>query len=109
MNKKGFIGIIVIVLIVLAVIIVPIVLSYKSVTVTTITITDKERITDGSNSYYLVFTENEVFKNSDSTLHWKFDSSDVYNKLKVGETYTVKVNWYRVPFWSMYRNILEIK
>ena len=108
MNKKGFVGafiVLLVVLFVMACIIVPIVLSYKSVTEVTITIVDKERITDGRDSYYLVFTENEVFKNSDSTLHWKFDSSDVYNKLKVGETYTVKVNWYRVPFWSMYRNI----
>lgn len=109
MKKKGIIGVIIIVLLVLAIITIPIILSYTSVTTTTITVTDKERINDGESSYYLVFTENEVFKNSDSMLQWKFDSSDVYNDLKIGKTYIVKVNWFRIPFLSAYRNILEIK
>lgn len=112
MNKKGLIGIIFTLLVIIVIILlfaIPIHYSLKSVTITTITISDKERISDGDSSYYLIFTEDEVFKNTDSLLHGKWDSSDVYNKLKIGKTYTVKVNWYRNRFWSMYRNILEIK
>ena len=112
MNKKGFIGVIIGLLVIIVIILLFAILihySLKSVAITTITISDKERISDGDSSYYLIFTENEVFKNQDSMLHGKFDSSDVYSNLKIGQTYNVKVNWYRVPFWSMYRNILEIK
>ena len=49
----------------------------------TITVTDKERITEkdsdgGTSSKYLIFTDSETFENTDSTLFWKFNSSDVY-------------------------------
>ena len=83
-------------------------LSFTSVEDTTITIKDKERITDGDSSYYLIFTEGEVFKNKDSLLHGKFDSSDLYNEFEVGKSYAVEVNWFRIPFFSSYRNILKI-
>ena len=86
-----------------------IVANYGSVTTEVITIKNKERIAEDGDGKYLIFTKNEVFENTDSFLMWKFDSSDVYNNLEVGNTYTVKVNWYRIPFLSMYRNILEIK
>lgn len=75
----------------------------------TITIQEKERITDGGNSKYLVFTENEVFENTDSWLKLKFNSSDVYRDLKESETVTAEVCGWRVPFLSWYRNIIKIK
>ncbi len=113
MNKKGGIIIgsitIVVILLVIAAKIVPIILSYSSVDIITITIKNKERISTSDDSYYLIFTEDEVFKNEDSTLHWKFDSSDVYNQLDIGETYKVKVNWYRIKVLSEYRNIISIE
>ncbi len=84
-------------------------LTFNSVDYPTITIKDKERITEDDNSYYLIFTEEEVFKNTDALLFGKFDSSDVYNKLEIGKTYKVKVNWYRIPFLSAYRNIIKIE
>lgn len=84
-------------------------LSYSTVSYQTITVTEKERITKKETSYYLVFTDGEVFKNEDSLLQLKFNSSDVHSQLKVGGTYSCKVNWFRVPFLSMYRNIIECK
>jgi hypothetical protein len=86
---------------------------YSSGETIEVTVTDKERIVesegDGVTSKYLVFTESEVFENEDALFLGKWNSSDVQGKLKVGETYTVKVIGWRVPFFSMYRNIVEIK
>jgi transketolase N-terminal domain/subunit len=85
---------------------------YGTVEEVTITVTDKERVVkssgDNVESYYLVFCEEEIFKNDDALLHGKFRSSDIQGKLKVGETYKVKVFGWRVGFLSMYRNIVKI-
>ncbi len=79
----------------------------------TITVDSKERITDNDGdkvvSKYMIFTENEVFENTDAPLLMKFNSSDLYNKLKVDSTYTVKVYGFRIPFMSQYRNIIKIE
>lgn len=77
-------------------------------------IEDKERVvTSGSagktDSKYLIFTDKEVFENTDSLLAFKFNSSDLYGKIHKGQTCEFKVVGFRVPFLSMYRNILEAK
>ncbi|MFW6226152.1 MAG: hypothetical protein ACOC3V_04270 [bacterium] len=86
---------------------------YATTEVVTIKVTDKERIVKDNGekveSYYLVFTEDETFKNVDALFHVKFRSSDLQGKLKVGETYTVKVYGFRSGFLSMYRNIVKIE
>lgn len=79
----------------------------------TITITDKDR-THSGNEKYLVFGEDSdgnvrVFENSDTWLRWKWDSSDLQGKLKIGNTYEVTVVGYRVPLFSWYENIISIK
>lgn len=109
MNEKAQTGWIIFALFVFVLIGLSIFLSYSSVDKVTITIKDKERIQDRGDSKYLIFTTNEVFENTDTLLFMKFDSSDIYNKFEVGKTYKVKVNWYRIPFLSTYRNILEVK
>ncbi len=79
----------------------------------TITIKDKERVVTGSgeemSSKYLIYSETEVFENTDSWLYFKFNSSDVYGGLQYEKTYTVKVAGWRSPFLSMYRNIISIE
>lgn len=86
---------------------------YSSIETVEITVTDKERITTGSgesmSSKYLIFTEDEVFENEDALFLGKWNSSDVQGQLKIGETYTVRVIGWRLPFLSTYRNIVEIK
>lgn len=78
----------------------------------TITVDSKERITDKDGdavtSKYMIFTEEEVFENTDAPIMFKFNSSDLYNKLKVDSTYNVKVYGFRIPFLSQYRNIIKI-
>lgn len=78
-----------------------------------VTVSDKERITTGSgesiSSKFLVYSEDEVFENTDAWMFFKFASSDLQNNLKVDSTYTVKVAGWRVPFLSMYRNVVSIQ
>ncbi len=82
----------------------------------TITITDKERVTSSSSkqiiSKYIIFGDDEdgnslVFENSDTWLRGKWDSSNLQGKLKEGKTYEITVVGYRIPFLSMYQNILK--
>lgn len=78
----------------------------------TVTVTEKERIVTSSgestSSKYLVFTDGEVFENTDAITFGKWNSSDVQGKLEKGKTYNVKVAGWRVPFMSMYRNIIKV-
>ena len=74
-----------------------------------ITVTDKERVPKGEESYYLVFTEEEVFQNLDSWRRFKVNSSDLQGQLREGGTYLVSVYGWRIPFLSKYRNIVAIR
>jgi hypothetical protein len=61
---------------------------------------------------YLVWAthdgESEVFEVSDSWLWLAFNSSDRYGRLQLGKTLRVKVAGVRFPFWSWYRNIVDV-
>ena len=58
---------------------------------------------------YLIYTEDEVFENTDSFWFQKWNSSDYYQRLEQGGVIEVVVAGWRVPWASMYRNIIEIK
>ena len=73
-----------------------------------ITIDDKEHITTGSQSIYMVFTAQESFEDTDSFFHTKYNSTDVFSHLKIGCAYDVSVYGKRIPFFGTYRNIVEI-
>ena len=78
----------------------------------TFTVEDKERVTecDGNgscSSYYLVFTNNGVYKNEDDMAYGKFRSSDLQGRLKEGQTFHCKVAGWRVGLFSMYPNIIN--
>ncbi len=74
------------------------------------TVLGKERINNsGGSSYYLVFTDRGEFKNSDDLLLGKFDSSTTYGTLEIGKSYEFDVVGWRVPFFSMYPNIAEVR
>ena len=84
----------------------------------TITVTDKQRIYEGSgntsSSKYLVFGDDEngnslVFENTDCFIRGKWNSSNIQGQLKEGNTYKVTVVGYRVSFFSMYQNIIKIE
>ena len=81
---------------------------YWTADTVTFTVSEKERIMSRNSSKYLVFTESEVFENSDSLMRWKWGSSDLYGELKEGATYKADVYGWRIPFLSMYRNIVSV-
>jgi hypothetical protein len=73
-----------------------------------VTVTDKERHMDRDGAgKYMVFTDKEVFENTDNALRGKFNSSDIQGRLQKGCTYDVKVQGWRNQYASTYRNILE--
>lgn len=90
-------------------------LKVDSVETVEITVNDKERVVKPGgkdkrgSSKYLIYTEGEVFENTDAFFYWKHNSSDVQGQLHQDSTYTVKVEGWRVPFLSMYRNILKVE
>lgn len=77
--------------------------------ITPLKVTDKQAVSTGNGFTYLIYTPNEVFQDEDTWLKWKFNSSDVYNNLKVGKTYSTQVCGWRVPFLSWYRNIITLQ
>lgn len=85
------------------------VLYWTSTETVIVTITDKERVVSDNESKYLIFTENLVMKNTDSWLFLKFNSSDIYGKLKIGETYKIKKAGWRNKFLSWYPNIISVE
>lgn len=48
-----------------------------------------------------------VYENTDSLLRMKFNSADVYGQLQNGKTYTCDTYGWRVPFFSIYPNIVK--
>ncbi|MEC1690320.1 hypothetical protein P9E05_02110 [Bacillus mojavensis] len=88
--------------------------SYNNENTYEIKVTDKETKTTEDSSKYLIFGEDEkgnakVFENTDALFARKFNSSDLYAEIEVGKTYEFKTIGFRVPFMSMYENIMTIK
>jgi len=79
----------------------------------TIKVKNSERITQvskgSSSGYYLIFTDKGVFKNGDNLLVLKFNSSDIQNKIEKDSCYQIKTRFWRIPFLSMYKNIMSLK
>jgi hypothetical protein len=74
-----------------------------------VSVTGKENVVSAKDSRYLVFTDSETFQVDDSFLFWRFNSSDIYGQIREGQEYSCRVAGWRVPFLSMYRNILELR
>lgn len=78
-----------------------------------VTVTDKQRATQGASSMYLVFTKDlngkvRVFKNVDSKFELKWNSSDMQGELEVGKTYDIKAYGIRFGLTSSYENIIKV-
>ena len=75
----------------------------------TFDVTKTERVVDKDSSKYLIYTKNETFENTDTIWYLKFNSSDIYGKIKNDKKYSATVYGFRIQFLSMYRNIIDIK
>lgn len=75
-------------------------------------VTDKERQVKsdgdgGSTSKYIVFTDKEVFENTDTLIRGKWRSSDLQGRLHAGCTYDFNAYGFRNGPFSIYRNITD--
>lgn len=85
----------------------------------TFTVSDKERKCDAGTSsnggstldcYFVIYAEDgRVFKNEDDILSGKFNSATFQARMIVGKSYTVRTTGWRIPLFSVYPNIVEIK
>lgn len=78
----------------------------------TVTVTDKAVKNKSDDGKYLVFGKYEngevcTLEITDSLLMLRFDSSDVYAGIEVGNTYVFKVGGSRNKLFSWYPNIYE--
>lgn len=58
--------------------------------------------------YMVVDTNNNTYEITDLMFIGKFNSTDIYNRLDIGQVYTVEVTGVRNNFMSWYRNINKI-
>lgn len=77
------------------------------------TVTGKERVVncdgDGDcNSIYLVFTDNTTYSIQDSLVKFRFNSSDVYGRIREDQTCTATAYGWRIGFLSTYQNLFDI-
>lgn len=63
----------------------------------------------GTAHQYLVFTRQGVFKDTDNVWLGKFNSSDLFNQLQAGHTYTCHVHGQRQDYASNYPDLMSCK
>lgn len=75
-----------------------------------VTVNHKARVDYPSkySSMYLIYTDKGVFRNTDASLFLKFNSSDIYGELTVGNTYKLGVYGKRSRIFTTYPNIYKI-
>ena len=99
----------VVLLIVLAVVILEII-AYSNTSTHTITVADKyvKARNESEDIYIVVDSNGDAYEISDLLLLGKFNSTDIYNQMKIGEEYDVETTGYRIRIFSMYPNINKV-
>jgi hypothetical protein len=69
------------------------------------TVQDKWVKRNDDEEKYLVSCDDEVYQITDNILYGKFNSSDIYAKLKIGKKYKLTVTGFRSGLFSSYKNI----
>jgi len=100
----GIVFIAFVLLAILSVVAAPI-LSHLNVETVNAKVSSKEAKNTREDSKYLIFTDKTTYEITDSLLMFRFDSSDVFGRIKENHCYELKVRGWRVPFLSMYQNI----
>lgn len=73
-------------------------------------VSEKSVNATGEGSEYRIYTENcGTFVVTDSIVDRRFDSADVYGKIKAGKTYNLTLRGPRIPVVSMFPNIIMIQ
>lgn len=84
-------------------------MNYGNPQTITCTINDKwtKRVSSEGSDLYLVSCDDEVYQISDLLFKGKFDSANIYARLKKGKKYKIKTTGYRWGWFSSYQNINE--
>lgn len=73
-------------------------------------VSEKSVNATGDGSEYRIYTENcGTFVVTDSIVDGRFDSADVYQKIKAGKTYDMTLRGPRIPILSMFPNIISLQ
>jgi len=85
--------------------------AHSSVREVTCTVQHVDRVSDGNGgSDARIYTkECGVLENTDAWPFGKFDSADVQGQLKEGQVQTFEIAYWRIPFFSMFPDIIEVK
>lgn len=75
----------------------------------TITVTDKSVKRYDDKDKYLIYTDKGTYEITDTVAYFRYDSSDLYGRMKVGKTYECTVCGWRIPIFSRYKNIITAK
>lgn len=71
-------------------------------------VTGKDR--GGEDGSYRIYTQEcGVLGNQDAWLRGKFDSASVWTKIQPGNSYTFHIAGSRIPLFSMFPNVFEVK
>lgn len=86
--------------------------SYFEKSTTTRQVISKERVCEGGKQgdcKYLVFTDGGTLQIKDALFGTtRFNSSDVYGRIREDRCYNFTVYGWRAPFLSMYENVAEV-
>lgn len=112
-EEKITIGTVIITIIITVLIIIAgmfcITLDYQNNEKMVITVQEKVVKNADKTSKYLVFTDKGVYEIKDLLFKGKFNSSDIYSSLQIGQTYKIESTGYRVGFFTMYKNINKVE
>lgn len=106
---KNYIWAIVVFIIVVILVVGISMIGYSNTEEIKITVMDKYIKRSGDyDKYMVVDTLGNAYEISDLMFIGKFNSTDLYNQLKIGHTYIVSISGVRNNFFSMYKNINRI-
>lgn len=108
---KIFKGIVIVLIIIIvgAIVLKIATIGYSNKEVIAIEVKDKYIKRDNkSDVYMIVDTDNNTYQISDLFLIGKFNSTDLYNELEIGQAYFIEITGIRNQFLSWYPNINKI-
>lgn len=62
-----------------------------------------------TSKYIVVDKNNNSYEVTDLLLRFKFNSTDIYNKLEKNRKYKIEISGFRIPFLSSYPNINKVE
>lgn len=75
----------------------------------TCTVEEKDRTSNNGSSDARLYTEDcGVLRVGDSLFSWTWSSADTYASIEEGKRYEVTTRGYRIPFFSMFPNVVEV-